>query len=70
MLLFQRGQHIKVNWSLEEERQRAQALIARCPTLQRFQEKSEKSEKSEKGEVNVEWTLQNPEDCLELLSEL
>lgn len=48
MLLFQRGQHIKVNWSLEEERQRAQALIARCPTLQRFQEKSEKMKKVKK----------------------
>ena len=48
MLLFQRGQHIKVNWSLEEERQRAQALIARCPSLQRFQEKSEKMKKVKK----------------------
>jgi len=58
LLLFLEGQQVKVNRSLEEEKKRAEELIQSCSSLRFHQESSD------------EWILEDPEECLETLSEL
>jgi SNF2 family DNA or RNA helicase len=58
LLLFLEGKPLKANRSLKEELGRAEALIQACPVLQRSQDGSD------------EWIVEDPEDCLEILSEL
>ena len=58
LLLFLDGKPLKANRSLKEEKKRAEALLQACPVLQRSQDGSD------------EWIVEDPEDCLEILSEL
>ena len=58
LIHFLEGQSLKANRSLTEERKRADSLIQSCPVLQRSQDGSD------------EWTIEDPEDCLEILSSL
>jgi superfamily II DNA or RNA helicase len=51
------GKRLQTTRNLQEEQQRAETAIAACPTLV-------------ENESEGEWWLEEPEDCLELLSEL
>jgi superfamily II DNA or RNA helicase len=51
------GKRLQTTRNLQEEQQRAESAIASCPTLV-------------ETEGEGEWWLEEPEDCLELLSEL
>ncbi|XGB40446.1 MAG: hypothetical protein LVT47_07395 [Cyanobacteria bacterium LVE1205-1] len=51
-------QRLQTHRDLAEERRRARAVIAECPTLQNFETE------------NGEWLIPEPEMCLELLTEL
>ena len=52
------GKRLQTKRNLSEEKQLAQATIAACPTLTRIEEQ------------DGEWTIEEAEDCLELLLEL
>jgi SNF2 family DNA or RNA helicase len=58
LFLFSEGKSLKVNRYFEEELARAETLIKACPTLHRSQDGSD------------EWQVEDPEPCLEILSEL
>jgi superfamily II DNA or RNA helicase len=58
LFLFLDGQQVKVNRSLKEEKKRAEELIQSCSSLQLREDGSD------------EWILEDPEDCLEVLSDL
>jgi superfamily II DNA or RNA helicase len=52
------GQRLQTTRNLSEEKQRAKAVTTACPTFLR------------QAEENGEWSVEDPEDCLELLIEL
>jgi len=52
------GKRLQTTRNLDEERQRAEEVIAACPTLEQSEEE------------DGEWILSDPEACLELLTEL
>lgn len=52
------GQRVQTARNLESEKNRASQVLAACPTLERTQE------------IDGEWFLDDPGDCLELLTEL
>jgi len=52
------GKRLQTTRNLEEETQRVQSIIDDCPVLQRSEEEG------------GEWVLADPEECLELLTEL
>ena len=52
------GKRLQTDRNLEEEYQAASAVVSACPTLNQYEE------------IDGEWIVSEPEDCLELLSNI